>query len=123
MDILNQITTQLSGNVTEAVFEGANIVLYTDNKNFFKDDAGKVREIVNQIKKRIELRADQKILMKKEEAEKEIKRIVPEEAEVTNIIFDVQRSTVIIESHEQKIEGFVDNVIRLTKFQGQTTKT
>jgi uncharacterized protein len=98
MNILTQITNQLSGNITEAVFEGANIVLYTNNQNFFRDDEGKVKEIVNQIKKRIELRADQKILTKQDEAEKEIRAIVPEDAEVTNIIFDVQRSTVIIEA-------------------------
>ncbi len=98
MDILKQIIEQLHGNVTEAVFEGANIVLYTDNQNFFKDDGGKIKEIVNQVKKRIELRASQKILLDKSAVEKEIKKIVPEEAEVTNIIFDIQRSTVIIEA-------------------------
>lgn len=98
MNFLKNITEQLHGNITEANFEGANIVLYTNNENFFKDDKGKIREIVNEIKKRIELRADQKILMKQEEVEAEIKKIVPEEAEVTNIIFDFHRSIVIIEA-------------------------
>jgi len=37
-------------------------------------------------------------LPKQEEVEKQIKEIVPEEAEVTNIIFDVQRSIVVIEA-------------------------
>jgi KH/beta-lactamase-domain protein len=98
MDILKNITEQLHGNITEANFEGANIVLYTNNENFFKDDKGKIREIVNEIKKRVELRADQKILPKQEEVEKEIRRIVPEEAELTNIIFDFHRSIVVIEA-------------------------
>ncbi len=53
MDILKTITSQLSGNVTEAGFEGANIVLYTDNENFFKTGGSKIKEIVDQIKKRI----------------------------------------------------------------------
>jgi len=62
MDILKNITDQISEHITEANFEGANIVLYTDNENFFREGEGKIKEIVSQIKKRIELRADQKIL-------------------------------------------------------------
>jgi len=98
MEILRSIKERLHGNVSDATFEGANIVLYTTNEKFFKEDEGKIREIVDEIKKRIELRADQKILFDKEEAEKEIKRIVPEEAEITNILFDYHRSIVIIEA-------------------------
>ncbi len=98
MEILKSIKERLHGNVSDATFEGANIVLYTTNEKFFKEDEGKIREIVDEIKKRIELRADQKILFDQEEAEKEIKRIVPEEAEITNILFDYHRSIVIIEA-------------------------
>jgi len=97
MDILKQITDTLPGCINEASFEGANIVLYTDNEKFFKNDEGKIREIVNKIKKRIELRADQKILTEQEKTESIIKEIVPEEAEITKIIFDQNRSIVIIE--------------------------
>jgi predicted metal-dependent RNase len=57
-DILKQITEQLHGNITEATFEGANIVVYTDNEKFFKEGESQIKEIVNQIKKRIELIAD-----------------------------------------------------------------
>ncbi|HTY43862.1 MAG TPA: beta-CASP ribonuclease aCPSF1 [Patescibacteria group bacterium] len=98
MDILKQITEQLNNRVKEANFEGANIVLYTDNQNLLNEGEGKIKELVEQVKKRIELRADQSILMKEEQAEKEIRAIVPPEAEITNIIFDVQRSIVVIEA-------------------------
>jgi uncharacterized protein len=98
MDILKQITEQLHGNVTEASFEGANIVVYTDNAKFFKEGEPQIKEIVSQIKKRIELRADQKILMDEAKAEAEIKKIVPSDAEITNVIFDIQRSIVVIEA-------------------------
>jgi hypothetical protein len=98
MDILKNIKEQLHGNITEANFEGANIVLYTNNQNFFNNDEGKIRGIVNEIKKRVELRADQKILLKQEEVEAEIKKIVPAEAEITNIIFDFHRSIILIEA-------------------------
>jgi len=97
-DILKNIQKELPKCINSANFEGANIVLYTDDENFFREGERKIKEIVNKIKKRIELRADSKILMDKEEAEKEIKKIVPKEAEITNIIFDIQRSIVIIEA-------------------------
>jgi len=98
MDILKNITDQLKENITDANFEGANIVLYTDDEIFFKEGEGKIKTIVEQIKKRIELRIDQKIIPSPEETEKKIKEIVPEDAGITNIIFDFHRSIVIIEA-------------------------
>ncbi|MBU2562350.1 MAG: beta-CASP ribonuclease aCPSF1 [Nanoarchaeota archaeon] len=98
MDILKNIKEQLRANITEASFEGANIVLYTDNEKFFKEGEAEIKKIVNEIKKRIELRADQKILHDKEKTEEEIKKIVPEEAEITQILFDSPRSIVVIEA-------------------------
>lgn len=98
MEILQNIIDKIGGRITEAGFEGANIVIYTDNERFFKEGESKVKEIVNEIKKRVELRADQKILLDQSEVEKIIKKTIPEEAELTNIIFDPHRSIVIIEA-------------------------
>ncbi|MDP3986943.1 MAG: beta-CASP ribonuclease aCPSF1 [Nanoarchaeota archaeon] len=101
-DILKRITDRLS-NVTEANFEGANIVVYTDNEKIFKEGEPKIKEAVDELKKRIELRADQKILPDQEKTKEEIKRIVPPEAEITNIIFDFHRSIVVIEAKKPGI--------------------
>jgi len=98
MEILKKITDQLSGKIKEANFEGANIVLYTDNENFFKEGESEIKKVVNEIKKRVELRADSKILHDKTETEKKINEIVPAEAEVTDILFDAHRSIVVIEA-------------------------
>ncbi len=97
MDILKNILDKL-GYKVKANFEGANIVLYTDNIDFFRNGEGKIKEIVEQIKKRIELRADEEILLDEEKAKKKILETVPKEAEITNIIFDYNRSIVIIEA-------------------------
>ncbi len=97
-DILKLVTEKLHGKAKEANFEGANIVLYTDNELFFKEGEGKIKEIVNEIKKRIELRVDPKILPDQTTVESQIKKIVPEEAELTGVIFDPHRSIVIIEA-------------------------
>ncbi|MBU2504112.1 MAG: beta-CASP ribonuclease aCPSF1, partial [Nanoarchaeota archaeon] len=96
-DILKRITEKLV-NVTEANFEGANIVVYTDNEKIFKEGEPKIKELVSELKKRIELRADPKILPDQEKTKEEIKKIVPEEAEITNIIFDSHRSIVVVEA-------------------------
>ena len=98
MDILKHITDKLKGKITEAGFEGANIVLYTDNEKFFKEGESEIKAIVNEIKKRIELRADKEILLDDEKTRKEISKIVPEEADITSVIFDNHRSVVIIEA-------------------------
>src|SRR5574344_238572 len=97
-DILKNIAERLPGLVKDASFEGANIVLYTENQNFFLDDKGKVREIVQDIKKRIELRADSRILMDEESVKKTIKEVVPEEAELVDVLFSKHRSIVVLEA-------------------------
>ncbi|MBU2052822.1 MAG: beta-CASP ribonuclease aCPSF1 [Nanoarchaeota archaeon] len=118
MSILKQITERLHGKVNDACFEGANIVLYTDNEQFFKEGEGKIKEIVDDIKKRIELRADQKILESQEGTTAAIKRIVPQDAEITNIIFDFHRSIVVIEAKKPGMvigkQGSILNEIKKT---------
>jgi len=128
MDILKTVTDRLAGKIKEASFEGANIVLYTDNENFFKDGESEIKKIVNDIKKRIELRADEKILTDKEDAEKEIRRIVPIEAEITGIIFDIQRSIVVIEAKKPglvigKMGSILDEVKRATMWSPQVQRS
>src|SRR3989344_5223337 len=98
-EILKAIKEELpSGVISDAIFEGANIVIYTADKDFFKNSEEKIREAVGKIKKRIELRADTSILAPKDETEKTIRALVSPEAELENIIFDVQRGIVIIEA-------------------------
>ena len=98
-DILKTIEEQLPrGIVSSTIFEGANIVVYTSDTAFFKNGDAEIKEVVNTIKKRVELRADKSLLMPNDETETKIKQIIPKEAEITKIIFDTQRSIVIIET-------------------------
>jgi len=120
VDILKSIKEELPKVISDAAFEGANIVIYTNDKEFFKIGESKVKEVVDKIKKRIELRADRGILAPEEETEKTIRGLVPEEAEITNIIFDVQRSTVIIEAKKPGLvigkQGSVLNDVKKSTF-------
>ncbi|MDK2849772.1 MAG: uncharacterized protein PWR32_439 [Candidatus Woesearchaeota archaeon] len=86
--------------ISQIFFEGANIVLYTKDADFFFNSNGYLKEAVNALKKRIELRADPAIIADQEDVRKAIKELVPEEAGVTDILFDPARSVVIIEAHK-----------------------
>jgi uncharacterized protein len=97
-DILKDIQKELPKVISSSTFEGANLVLYTNDIEFFRNNDGKIKELVNKFKKRIELRADSKLLKTQEETEEIIKEIVPSEADLTNILFDPQRSIVVIEA-------------------------
>lgn len=98
-DILKSIETELpKGVVSSTNFEGANIVVYTTDRKFFQEGEDKIKETVNKIKKRVELRADESILMAEDKAEQAIRKVLPEESEITQIIFDSKRGVVIIEA-------------------------
>jgi len=97
-DILKDIQKELPGVITNTNFEGANIVLYTEDIEFFKENDGKIKELVNKFKKRIELRAESLLLKSQEETENIIKQTIPQDAGLTDILFDPQRSIVVIEA-------------------------
>ncbi|MBM3233275.1 beta-CASP ribonuclease aCPSF1 [Candidatus Pacearchaeota archaeon] len=119
-DILKSIKEDLPKVITDAEFEGANIVLYTSDKEFFKSGERKIKDVVDKVKKRIELRAEQNILASEEETEKTIRALVPEEAEITQIIFDVQRSSLVIEAKRPGLvigkQGFILSDVRKATF-------
>lgn len=100
-EIIKEILKDIpDGKISDAVFEGANIVLYTKDKDFLANDMGLIRSIVNKIKKRIELRPDPELCHDQEKAEVEIRKIIGDEAGIDQIIFDPQRSVVIIEAEK-----------------------
>ncbi len=97
-DILKDIQKELPrGSVGSANFEGANIVIYTEDRQFFLEGESSIREVVNKIKKRIELRANKDLLMSEEETKKVIEKLIPKDADIIALHFDVQRSVVFID--------------------------
>ena len=101
-DILQEILKYIpeSANVSDTLFEGANIVVYTKNKEFFFNSNGIIKKIVDDIKKRVEIRPDPSICLDPEKAKEIIENIIPKDAGIVNIIFDNQRSRVIIEAEK-----------------------
>ncbi len=98
-NILDEILKQLpKDKISDSAFEGANIVLYTKDREFFRESAPLIKKVVNDIKKRVELRPDPSITLPAEESKRIIKETLPEEAEIGNIFFEPQRSLVTIEA-------------------------
>lgn len=102
VEILKEILSFIpdKSKISSTLFEGANIVLYTKDKDFFLESNGLIKEIVSNIKKRVELRPDPSLCMDMEEAEERIKNLIPKEANINKIIFDPQRSVVVIEAEK-----------------------
>lgn len=104
-EILKEVMKYIpdDAKITNSGFEGANIVLYTKSKDFFLDNNGVIKEIVDNVKKRIELRADPSLCLELEKAEEIIKKLTPKEAGHIEVTFDPQRSMVIIEAEKPGI--------------------
>ncbi len=95
--ILDEIMKNLPADkITSIEFEAANIVIYTNNKDFLFNGRDKIREVVSKFKKRIELRADNTLLLDIEEAKKKIQKIL-EEIVISDFKFDNARSKLIVE--------------------------
>ncbi|MEK6807747.1 MAG: beta-CASP ribonuclease aCPSF1 [Nanoarchaeota archaeon] len=99
MSVLDNLLNKLpaDSNITSTAFEGANIVLYTKNKTFFLHGGDVVRAMVDEFKKRIDLRADSSLRMDAEEAKKFVEKTVPKDADITQILFEPARSQITIE--------------------------
>jgi len=97
-------------------YEGNKIVIYTRDKEFFLNQEEKVKEIVDKIKKRIEVRIEPDELPSKEETETKIKEIVPKEAKIHNIYFEPDFSKVTIDvTYPQLAVGESGEVVKKIK--------
>jgi hypothetical protein len=95
--ILDEIVKKLPKEKIDSVeFEAANIVIYTNSKEFLFSGRDKIRELVSEFKKRIELRASQDILLSEEDTKKEVLDIL-KEVKVDSFKFDSARSVLILE--------------------------
>ena len=100
--ILKELEEKLpkDAKISEIKFEGSEIVLYTKNKDFFKNGETKIKEIVKNLKKRVELRPDLSITSDPEKTKLAIKKIVPEGAGIKAVYFEPELGKVIIESQK-----------------------
>ena len=84
-------------NVTKIDYEGPRIALYTDKPRFLMENNEIISNLVNQIKKRIVIRTDEKIRKSEEDARKILDSVVPKDAELVATFFDTATGEVSIE--------------------------
>jgi len=87
-------------NVTGLEFEGPELVIYTDDPKRLADDAEIIRSLAKDLRKRVVVRPDLKVLMDPEGAIKRIQEVVPKEAVLTDYYFDGETGEVVIEAEK-----------------------
>jgi uncharacterized protein len=100
MAIITQILEKVPRDamIANTGYEGANIILYTKNKRFYLHGGDIVRRLVEDFKKRIELRSDSSIRMDAEATLAFVKKTLPPEADITNVFLEPARGMITIES-------------------------
>ncbi|MCC5994233.1 MAG: beta-CASP ribonuclease aCPSF1 [Candidatus Aenigmarchaeota archaeon] len=97
MKIVEKIKESLpKEKVSRIEFEGAKVVVYTKDLQFFRESEEIVKKLVSEIKKRIEIRVEKELLMKEEEAKQKIIELTPPNAEIKELVFERERSIVNI---------------------------
>lgn len=105
-DVLNElkqkIRTQLPKDITisDVDFEGPELVIYTEEPRKFADRADLIKTLAKDLRKRLVVRPDPKVLVQPEEAITAISQIVPAESGITNHYFDVDTGEVVIEAEK-----------------------
>ena len=84
-------------NVTKIDYEGPRIALYTVKPRFLMENNEIISNLVNQIKKRIVIRTDEKIRKSEEDARKILDTLVPDDAGLEATFFDTATGEVSIE--------------------------
>jgi KH/beta-lactamase-domain protein len=96
--------------LTRIEFEGPSLAIYTKRPEIRVTQSRAITEIVNLIKKRIVIHPDPSVRMAEPEAQKAITEIIPQEAEVTNVLFDPTIGEAIIEAKKPGIAIGKDGV-------------
>jgi hypothetical protein len=97
MQILEKVKSLLPAEAISRIeLEGSEIIVYTKDKEFFKTHESLVRSVVDQIKKRIEVRPEKNLTLDQEFVKQKIREIVPTDAKIRDIYFEPERSIVII---------------------------
>ncbi len=86
--------------VTKVEFEGPEVVVYAQNPSALMEDGNLMKTLARMIRKRVVLKTDPEIRLPEAEAKKIIKELVPEDAGITEIMFDKTMGEVLIEARK-----------------------
>ena len=108
--------------ITRIEFEGPRVAIYVKNVTLLLEQSYIVTDIVNLLHKRIVIRSDPSIRLSEKDVEGTIRKLLPQEAEITSINFDPTVGEVIIEAKKPGIaigkEGTIlQEIIKSTRWQ------
>lgn len=84
--------------ITDIDFEGPIIIIYTEDMEGLANNIEIIRQLAQTLRRRVAIRPDPKLLSDAEKADAEIRGIIPEEAEITDIFFEHETGEVTIEA-------------------------
>jgi len=87
-------------SVSDLRFEASDIVIYTDSEEFFTDNSDTVKEIVSELKKRVEVRPSSKLFKDPEVAKDRVHDLVGDEAGIDDIIFQPSLGKMIVRAEK-----------------------
>ncbi len=96
--VVEKLPSQIK--ITELEFEGPELVIYTDDPRAFADNGEIVKKLARELRKRIVVRPDPRVLADPETSIVEISKIVPEEAGITNHYFDLDTGEIVVEARK-----------------------
>lgn len=89
--------------ISDVEFEGPELVIYTEEPRKFANNGEIVRSLAKDLRKRIVVRPDPKMLLDPAKAIKKINEIIPEDAGIKDHYFDPDTGEVIIEAEKPGI--------------------
>ncbi len=89
-----------SAAISAVEFEGPEIAIYSKAPKILLDDGDRIKALARKMRKRIVVRSAPEVRLTHAEAEKTVRELVPEEAMITSIDFDISRGEVIIEAQK-----------------------
>ncbi len=84
--------------ITKIEFEGPVVVVYTKSLEAFADNQEIVRQLAQNLRRRIAVRPDPSLLTPAQQAEAKIRELVPADAQIQNINFEGETGEVTIEA-------------------------
>ncbi|MGV9102703.1 MAG: beta-CASP ribonuclease aCPSF1 [Candidatus Thorarchaeota archaeon] len=101
-DIRERVLEELprSAVIDSVEYEGPEIAIYSKAPKILLDDGNIIKSLARKMRKRIVVRSAPQVRLPHDEAEKTVRELVPDDAEITSIDFDDSCGEVLIEAQK-----------------------
>ncbi len=89
-----------SAAISGVEYEGPEIAIYSKAPKILLDDGDRIKSLARKMRKRIVVRSAPEVRLPHDEAESTVRKLVPDEAEITSLDFDESRGEIIIEAQK-----------------------